>query len=200
MAYQLKGQMLEVCSCETICPCFIGELPDNGACDVAVAWHMDKGTIEGVDVADTTIAVIAHIPGKPLDGGWRAAVYIDEGTSDDQQEALLSVFTGKLGGPIADVAGLIGEVVGIERVPIAFSAENGKGNLQIGDAASAVMEPYLAADGSVSTLTNVIFSGSPGAPALLGRAPSFRIKQDAVGIDLELSGHNAVECNFVFEG
>ena len=183
MAYQLEGQMLEICSCETICPCFIGELPDNGACDVAVAWHMDKGSIEGVDVAGTTIAVIAHIPG-----------------SDDQQEALLNVFTGKLGGPIADVAGLIGEVVGVERVPIAFSAENGKGNLQIGDVASGEMEPYLAADGTVSTLTNVIFSGSPGAPALLGRAPSFRIKQDAVGIDLELSGHNAVECNFVFEG
>ncbi len=200
MAYQLKGQMLEVCSCETICPCFIGELPDNGACDVAVAWHMDNGTVEGVDVADTTIAVIAHIPGKPFDGGWRAAVYIDEGTSDDQEKALLSVFTGQLGGPIADVAALIGEVVGVERVPIAFSALNGKGNLQIGDAASADMEPFLAADGSVTTLSNVIFSGAPGAPALLGSSPNFRIKQEAVGIDLELAGHNAAECTFVLEG
>ena len=48
---------------------------------------MDKGTVEGVDVAGTTIAAIAHIPGKPLDGGWRAAVYIDEGASAEQQEA-----------------------------------------------------------------------------------------------------------------
>ncbi len=200
MAYQLEGRMLEVCTCQTVCPCFIGEAPDGGYCDVTVAWHIDKGTVESVDVAGRTVAVIAHIPGKPLDGNWRAAVYIDDGTSDAQQDALLNVFTGKLGGPIADVAGLIGEVVGVERVPITFIAEGGKGSLKIGEIASAEMEPYVAADGSVATLTNTIFSGAPGAPALLGRAPSYRAKQPSVGIDVDLAGHNAVECSFVFEG
>ncbi|MFQ5953793.1 MAG: DUF1326 domain-containing protein [Kiloniellales bacterium] len=200
MTYQLEGRMLEVCTCSTICPCFIGETPDGGYCDVTVAWHIDKGTVEGVDVAGRTVAAIAHIPGKPLEGNWRAAVYVDDGASDDQQAALLNVFTGKLGGPIADVAQLIGEVVGVERVPISFSAQSGKGSLKIGDTASAEMEPYVAADGSVATLTNTIFSGAPGAPALLGRAPRYRAKQPSVGIDVDLAGHNAVECSFVFEG
>ncbi len=200
MAYQLEGRMLEVCTCRTICPCFIGEMPDNGYCDVTVAWHIDKGTVEGVDVAGRTVAAIAHIPGKPLEGNWRAAIYIDDGTSDAQQEALLNVFTGKLGGPIADVAGLIGEVVGVERAPITFIAEAGKGSLKIGEIASAEMEPYVTADGSNATLTNTIFSGAPGAPALLGYAPSYRAKHPSVGIDVDLAGHNAVECSFVFEG
>ena len=199
MAYQLDGRMLEVCTCETICPCFIGEAPDGGYCDVTVAWHIDKGTIEDVDVAGRTIAAIAHIPGKPLEGNWRAAVYVDDGASDDQQTAILNVFTGKLGGPIADVAQLIGEVVGVERVPITFTAEAGKGTLKIGEVASAEMEPYVAADGSVATLSNPIFSGAPGAPALLGRAPHYRAKQPSVGIDVDLAGHNAVECTFRFE-
>jgi hypothetical protein len=100
MAYQLEGRMLEVCTCNTICPCFIGEAPDGGYCDVTVAWHIDKGTVEGVDVAGRTVAAIAHIPGKPLEGNWRAAVYIDDGTSDAEEAALLNVFTGKLGGAI----------------------------------------------------------------------------------------------------
>ncbi len=200
MAYELEGNMLEVCSCEAVCPCFVNEIPDGGACDVSVAWHVNKGTIEGVDVAGRTIAVIAHIPGRPHDGGWRAAVFIDDGTSDAQQDALLSVFTGQLGGAIADVAKLIGEVVGVERVPITFIAQNGKGSLKIGDAADAEMEPYVTADGTIATLSNTLFSGAPGAPALLGHSPRYRAKQASVGIDVDISGHSAVECSFVFEG
>lgn len=200
MAYQLEGRMLEVCTCNTVCPCFVGEAPDGGTCDVTVAWHMDKGTIEGVDVSGCTIAVIAHIPGKPLEGNWRAAVYIDDGTSEAQEAALINVFTGKLGGPVADIAGLIGEVVGVERVPITFVAENGKGSLKIGDAADAKMEPYVTADGAIATLSNLLFSGAPGNPALLGQAPHYRVKQAAVGIDVDLAGHSAVEANFAFEG
>ncbi|TFH46749.1 MAG: DUF1326 domain-containing protein [Lysobacterales bacterium] len=200
MTYQLKGRMLEVCTCNTVCPCFVGEAPDGGACDVTVAWHMDKGTVEGVDVTGRTVAAIAHIPGKPLDGNWRAAVYIDDGASDAQQTALLNVFTGKLGGPIADVAKLIGEVVGVERVPITFVAQGGKGSLKIGEAANAEMEPYVTAGGTIATLSNTLFSGAQGAPALLGRSPRYRAKHAAVGIDVDLAGHSAVECSFVVEG
>ena len=46
MAYQLEGRMIEVCSCETVCPCFIDEFPDGGTCDVTDAWQIDRGTIE----------------------------------------------------------------------------------------------------------------------------------------------------------
>ncbi len=200
MTYQLEGKMIEVCTCNTVCPCFVGEAPDGGTCDVTVAWHMDKGTIEDVDVAGCTIGVVAHIPGKPLDGGWRAAVYIDDGASEAQEGALLKVFTGQLGGAIADVAGLIGDVVGVERTNITFSAENGKGILKIGDTVDATMEPFLTADGTVATLTNPLFSGAPGASILLGQAPHYRAQQAAVGIDVDIAGHSAVESSFSFHG
>lgn len=199
MAYQLEGRLLEICSCQTICPCFVNETPDKGACEVTVAWHIDKGEIEGVDVAGRTIAAVAHIPGKPRDGGWRAAVYLDDGTSDDQQEALLNVFTGKLGGAIADVAKLIGEVVGVERTKISFSSENGKGNLQIGEVAGGDVKPFEAEDGGLSTLSNTLFSGAPGSSVVLGRAARYRAKHPGVGIDVDLSGHSAVACSFRFQ-
>ena len=32
MGYHLKGELLEVCDCNTLCPCWIGENPDNGTC------------------------------------------------------------------------------------------------------------------------------------------------------------------------
>ena len=70
MAYHLEGRLLEVCNCRVLCPCWIGEDPDFGTCDTIVAWHFDKGTVDGVDVSGHTIAMIAHVPGNILQGNW----------------------------------------------------------------------------------------------------------------------------------
>jgi hypothetical protein len=113
--YQLEGSLLEVCSCDVLCPCWIGEDPDGGTCDAVVAYHFDKGTIDGVDVSGLTLVGVVHIPGNILAGNWRQLVYLDEAASDEQGDAILAAFTGKLGGPLADLAGLIGERVAVER-------------------------------------------------------------------------------------
>src|SRR6266581_3893813 len=78
MTYHLEGRLLEVCDCRVLCPCWIGEDPDNGTCDSVMAYHFDKGTIEGVDVAGRTIAFVCHIPGNVLNGNFRVAVYLDQ--------------------------------------------------------------------------------------------------------------------------
>ena len=112
MAYEIEGKLLEVCTCNVLCPCWIGEDPDGGKCDSALAWHIDGGSIEGVDVTGRTVALSVHIPGNVLvPKSWKAAVFVDDGATDEQQAELLKVFTGQLGGAIADLAGLIGEVV-----------------------------------------------------------------------------------------
>jgi hypothetical protein len=51
MAYHLEGRLLEVCDCRVLCPCWIGEDPDNGTCESVLAYHFDAGAIEGVDVS-----------------------------------------------------------------------------------------------------------------------------------------------------
>ena len=92
--------------------------------------------------------MVSHIPGNVLTGNFRVALYLDEGTSDAQQEALLNVYSGKLGGPIADFAKLVGEVVSVERVPITFDVHEGRGTLQVGAVSYAELEPYKGTDGS----------------------------------------------------
>ncbi|MCI0782640.1 MAG: DUF1326 domain-containing protein, partial [Chloroflexi bacterium] len=81
MAYTLEGRILEVCDCNVLCPCWIGEDPDNGTCDSIIAYHIDQGTIEGVDVSGLTMAMLAHIPGNVLDGNFRAVAYLDDKAS-----------------------------------------------------------------------------------------------------------------------
>src|SRR4029077_18821744 len=199
MAYHLEGRLLEVCNCRVLCPCWIGEDPDNGTCDTIVAWHFDKGTIDGVDVAGTTLACVAHVPGNILQGNWRAAIYIDDKASNAQEEALLKVYTGKLGGPVADLVKLIGEVVSVERVPITFNVAGGKGTIKIGEVGYAELEPYQGATGSATTLSDTIFSTVPGAPVFVGKAPQYRSKNKALGIDVDLKGHNALQSIFKFD-
>ena len=142
MAYELEGTLLEVCNCNILCPCWVGEDPDNGTCDSVMAYHIDKGTVNGTDVSGRTIALMVHIPGNVLKGNWKAAVYVDDGASDEQHQAIIDVWTGKLGGPVADVASLIGEVVSVERAPIPYTVVEGKGSLVVGDVADCEMAPY----------------------------------------------------------
>jgi Protein of unknown function (DUF1326) len=49
--YSLEGTLLEVCSCNVLCPCWIGEDPDGGECFSVNACHIDRGQITGVDVS-----------------------------------------------------------------------------------------------------------------------------------------------------
>ena len=199
MAYRLEGSLLEFCTCNAICPCWIGEDPNGGTCDVAVAWHFRKESIDGVDVSGLTLGAIAHVPGNILEGNWRVVVVMDEKATIQQEEAILSVYTGKQGGPVADIVKLIGEVVGVERAPISFQADNGKGSLKIGQSVDAVMEPYLNPKGEPTMLHNSVFSSSGGGPAYVGKAPTYKVTNQALDMNVDLSGHNVVQGDFVFE-
>jgi hypothetical protein len=199
MTYKLEGTMLEACTCNAICPCWVGQDPDGGTCKGALAWHFDRGEVDGVDVSGLTFAVLVHLPGNALAGNWRAVAFIDDQASPAQEEAMLSVYTGKQGGRVAEFASLIGEVVGVERAPIAFRVVEGKGTLRIGDAVDAEMAPFEGATGRRTTLHDATFSVIPGAPAYVGKAPKMRASHPGLGLDLDLQGQSAVQGQFLFE-
>ncbi len=199
MGYQLQGRLLEVCTCNTLCPCWVGDDPDGGTCDSSMAWHFDKGTIDGVDVSGLTFALAVHIPGNVLAGNWRAIVFIDDKASKAQEAVLLKVYTGKAGGPIADLVKLVGEVVDVRRAPIGFAVVKGKGTFTVGEIVRAELEPFLGPTGQPTTLTESIFSTVPGSPAYVGKASIYRQKSPELKQDINLQGHNAILSDFKFE-
>jgi hypothetical protein len=178
----------------------VGEDPDNGTCDGTLAWHVEKGKIDGVDVSGLTIGMVAHIPGNVLAGNWRAMAFVDDRATPEQESALLAVFSGKKGGPVADMAQLVGEMVGVERVPIVFEVESGKGHLTMGPDVEARLEPLTSADGTPTTLCDSVFSNIPGSPAYVGKASRYRAEIPKLGIRVELTGHNSVQGHFRFVG
>jgi hypothetical protein len=134
MAWSIEGRYFECCNCEVVCPCSVS--PFQGAdydhCLVVEAFHVDSGEIEGVDVAGTMVAVVGELPKYILEGNWRVGLLVDEAASDEQVAKLAAVFSGELGGPPAVLSGLIGEMLGVDRVPMEFSSEGGRHVLTVG--------------------------------------------------------------------
>jgi hypothetical protein len=190
--------LLEVCDCNVLCPCWIGELPDNGTCQSALAYRIDKGSIDGVDVSGLTFAAAAFIPGRTLEGNIRVVRYVDDRATAEQEVALLAAFRGERGGPLADLASLYIEV-DARRAPITFEVEEGKGSFAIGQSVVAEMEPYRGPTGEVTRLVESIFSTIPGSPAYVAKASRFKMVQPEIGVDLELTGHNAIQGEFRIE-
>ena len=197
MAYQLEGRLLEVCTCNTLCPCWVGEDPDGGRCEGVLAWHVDKGVVDGTDVSGHTLVILTHIPGNILKGNWRVRVYVDDGASPAQKDALLNVWTGKLGGPVADLAKLVGEVAAVEQVPITFEVKGVNGTLKVGAAITAELTPFQGATGKQTALHDTVFTTIPGSPAFVGKASTYFVR--APQFDIDLHGHNAVSGSFRFQ-
>jgi hypothetical protein len=118
------------------------------------------------------------------DGNWRMGVYIDENASDEQAQALGGVFGGQMGGPMEALGPLIGEQLGVERVPIEFSESNGTHSVRIGDSVDIEVEdivPFGKEDGEPVRLEGVFH---PAASTLtIGKAQ--RAKVDAFGVQFE---------------
>ena len=197
MAYQLEGRLLEVCTCNTLCPCWVGEDPDGGRCEGVLAWHVDKGVVGGTDVSGRTLVILAHIPGNILQGNWRVRVYVDDGATAAQKDALLDVWTGKLGGPVADLAKLVGEVSSVEQAPITFEVKGVNGTLEVGSAITAELAPFQGATGKPTALHDTVFTTIPGSPAFVGKASRYQVS--APRFDIDLRDHNAVSGSFRFQ-
>ena len=198
--YQLQGTLLESCTCDVLCPCWIGEDPDGGTCQSIMAYHLDSGTIDGIDVSGLTLAAVVFIPGNVLAGNWKQAVFVDDRATAEQERALLAAFGGTLGGPLGDLAQLVGERLAVTRAPISHEIVEGKGTIRVGDdAAVAEMEPYRGPDGSVTTLNNSIFSTVPGSPAWVGKSSRFAVKLPQHGWTFEVEGRNAIQSDWAID-
>jgi hypothetical protein len=129
--WRLSGDYFENCNCDVVCPCLVSTAPPltarptQGVCDVALVFHIDKGSYGQVSLDGLNVAVIGHAPGAMADGNWTLGTYIDERADDEQAAALGAIFDGAEGGPMAAFAPLVGKHLGVKKVAIKY-AINGK--------------------------------------------------------------------------
>ena len=145
MSWNLRGSYVETCSCELMCPCNLSL--DHGAtydfCRVTLVFNIRQGEIEGTDIAGCKVAIVADTPKVMTEGNWRLGVYVDENATDEQFDKLVQVFSGQLGGPMAALAPLVGELLGVERGVIEVHDDGLRHSVRVGDAIDFEIEDIV---------------------------------------------------------
>jgi hypothetical protein len=165
----------------------------NDRCQVLLAFHVDEGQVDGVDMADTTAAMLADTPAQMAEGGWRVGLFLDAGASDDQRDKLAAVFSGEMGGPAAMFRPLIGEMLGTEVADIDYRDDGRRHTVQIGDGIDVEIEDFAAAEeGTVMQLHGI---GHP-ASTTLNISQGLRARIDGFGLSLDNTGKNGHSAPF----
>ncbi len=169
-----------------MCPCNLSF--DHGAtydfCRATLVFDIDEGEIEGTEIGALPVAVIIDTPKVMTEGNWRVGLFIDAQATDEQAEKLGQVFSGQLGGPMANIAPLIGEVLGVERAQIEVNHDGLQHSVRIGEAVDFEVKDIVPF--GVETGEPVRFSGMcHPAGSDLTMAEAQRSQINAFGIEYE---------------
>lgn len=200
MAWQLTGTYAESCSCDAVCPCTWSNFTARAThdrCRALLAYHVAAGEIDGTDVSGLNFALFLDTPPVMTEGNWRVGVFLDAAASDVQAEELGAVLAGQRGGPPAMLGPLIGEMLGIERVPIEFSEDGQAHQVRLGEAASFEVTDFVAIDGSEPVrLQNVAHPSN----TTLTVAPATTAALSTFGIDWGRPGQSGFAAPFSWSG
>ena len=197
MSFSVRGDYFETCSCDVSCPCIWLGAATHESCELLLAWHVTEGHKDGVDIAGLN-AVMAVRTGKHMmDGNWTVALYLDDGATSEQAEAMGTVFSGGAGGHLAALGPLIGEVVGVASASITFDRTGRSLKATVGDLVSMESEELIGMDGShPPVLTNALF-GAVTQPVTQAKAGRVRYSDHW---NSEFSGTNSFITAFAYEG
>lgn len=158
MAWRISGQLIEFCSCDMMCPCWLGPdtKPDQEWCSGAILYDIEQGQIDGTDVGGTKVVFAADWPGNFFGGNGTARLYVDDRASSDQQRELEAVFSGKKGGLLE---GLMGAVITQWLPTQSTRIEIGRGesiSITVGDVGQATLQPLADQEGRPTTVQGTV--------------------------------------------
>jgi hypothetical protein len=197
--YAFSGDFYEACDCFTICPCWTGSAPDADSCTGVFVWSIQKGEIEGVDVAGRRVASVSTHTGHREMAQQRVLVFVDEGASEEQATRLAQALTGQLGGPLRELAKIMGELLAVETAAIELEHEGRHTKLSVGRKIVVSGAGATRRDGRATTLADARLSDVLGSPAEVGVTHRFKVGLPGHGIDVDLRGRSSMRGPFSYE-
>ena len=198
--YQLQGAFYEACDCFTVSPCWTGDDPDEGQCTGIFTWDVEQGSIDGIDVAGLRAVSVSHHKGLRGEGANQSVVIIIDDTATQRQtDALVAAFTGRLGGPLQELVGLLGELVAVEHASVALRREGRLTTLTVGDRIRVHGTTTEGAFGRPVTLSEGTLSEVLGTPAEVGESWRFRIALAAHELEADLRGRSTMRGRFSYQ-
>jgi hypothetical protein len=161
-----------------------------------LAFHVEKGDIDGVDVGGLTVCVVADTPALMGDGGWKLGLLMDAAASKEQAEALGGVFGGQLGGPMAGLVPLVGEMLVLESREIHYTDDGREHRVRVGDAVDVSVEDFVSQLDPTGAGVKVSGVGFPADTLAAGHAT--RSKVDVFGLSWDNTGKNSFSAPFAW--
>lgn len=121
----MRGDWFDVCSCNIPCPCGFAQAPTNNHCEGVMAYHIREGRYGDTAVNGLNVIALVTFDGNAWAGEAKVSlgIFMDQRAGDAQREALMMVFSGQAGGWMGSFAELIGDVRGVEYVPVLFEID-----------------------------------------------------------------------------
>ncbi|GAA5197869.1 hypothetical protein GCM10023346_33690 [Arthrobacter gyeryongensis] len=163
---------------------------------MALAFHVDTGEVNGVDVGGLTVCVVADTPALMSDGGWKIGVLMDAAASPEQAEALGGVFGGQLGGPMEGLAPLIGEMAGMESLEMAYTEDGRSHQVRIGSAVDMAVEDFVSPLDATGLGVKISGIGFPADTLAAGTSSTARV--DVFGMTWDNAGKNSFSAPFAW--
>ena len=188
MAWHLEGTYVENCNCDVVCPCAASAFAAPASydrCNAVLAWRIDSGEVDGTDVGDLSVVLVLDSPRQMSEGDWRVGMFMDERASEEQAEKLGGIFSGQMGGPLANVVPLIGENLGMEVASIEHVDDGRRHRVRVGDAIDVEIEDLVSPfdpDGPPPKLTETKH------PANSDLAPARTLSGSVRGLGVDYSG------------
>jgi hypothetical protein len=198
MAWRLEGTYIENCNCDIVCPCVASAVAAPATydrCNVVLAWHIEAGEVDGTDVSDLSVVLVVDSPRQMSEGNWRVGMFMDDRASDEQAEKLGGIFSGQMGGPLANLVPLISENLGMEVASIEHIDDGLRHRVRVGNAIDVEIEDLVSPfdpDGPLPKLTETKHpANSELTPA---RTLSGRVQ--GLGIDFSGEGKSGLSTPF----
>lgn len=163
MGWKVKGDLVESCSCNLLCPCWYGVkelmIMDKGWCASPWLVRIQTGESNGVDISGLNVVLAMFYPGPTLlDGNGTARLHIDDRADADQRRELEAIFTAKRGGPLEVPGSLMTKWLPTLFSKIDITESNGSITGTVGEHGVIVSKRLVNDEGDTMTMQNVGFA------------------------------------------
>lgn len=164
-SWKVSGQYYETCSCDFVCPCILGQMavsPSHGSCTFAMGFQVEQGMFGQVPMDGVGFVVLGLTPEAMAIGNWSVGVVVDERTTPEQRDAVVSIVSGAAGGPMAILSGLVGTFLGVETAAIRFERSGMKWAVKASNLVDMAAEGAMGLNPGASEPLHI---GNTGHPA-----------------------------------
>ncbi len=196
MSWSLAGTYVESCNCDVACPCVFLSAPTQGHCTVLIAWHIDTGSDDKLNLDGLNVALAVTTPGHMAQTKWNAAVYVDQRATAEQERSLVKIFGGQAGGHPATLASFIGNILGVKKVPMTFTQKGKEFAVQVPNIIDLTTEPIQGAGGADVQISGHPLCIAPGFPVTVSSSKA--LKYTDHGMSWHLTKKNAFFSPFAY--